>query len=292
MGAPREIGGLDLRASPLDGSRVDDVSVLRLVEVASLAILAGFFVLMGRASGGKGAPLSELAIIAVASWVAEVSCIRLYRFYQYDAPWLLFVDVMPLLVACIWPFVILSARQVSGSFGIRGGLGVFLFVLYDAFLVEPLAVAARLWSWNEPGVFGVPVIGILGWAYFAFFTILGLERLEGRRRILIIVLAPLFTHLALLASWWGLLRWVLRAELSGSTLALVSLSVAGLLAVLIRRRRLGAPLPVMLPRMAAAALFFGLLALRGRGVPWLPLYALPFAVPYLLATRWRLDSKI
>lgn len=252
-----------------------------MVEVASLVILAGFLLRMGRR-----APLADIGLVAAAAWVAEVSCIRLYGFYQYDAPWLVFVDVMPLLVALIWPFVILSAREVCRSFGLTSGLGVFVVVLYDASLVEPLAVAARLWSWNEPGVFGVPIIGVLGWAYFAFFALLGLERLSGWRRVLIVLLAPLGTHLALLASWWGLLRWSLRAELPGPVLGLGSALSAALLLALVRRARLSAPLPVMLPRMAAAALFFGLLALRGAAVEWLPLYALPFAAPYLAATRW------
>lgn len=256
-----------------------------MVEVASLAILGGFLVLMGRR-----APLLDIVVLALAAWVAEVSCIRLYGFYQYDAPWLVFVDVMPLLVALIWPFVILSAREISARFRLSAGLGVFSFVLYDASLVEPLAVAARLWSWNEPGVFGVPIIGILGWAYFSFFALLGLERLDGWRRGFIVLLAPLLTHLALLATWWGGLRWVLRRELPSAGAALASVLIAGLLALGVRRGRLSAPLSVMLPRMAAAALFFALLALRGAEVPWLPLYALPFAVPYLLATRWRLDS--
>ncbi len=266
---------------------MDDQSLLRLVELASIAILAGFLVLMLRRRESRVELLTDVGVIAAASWVAEVSCIRLYGFYQYDAPWLVFVDVMPLLVALIWPFVILSAREVSASFGLKGGLGVFCFVLYDASLVEPLAVTARLWSWNEPGVFGVPIIGILGWAYFSFFALLGLERLRGPWRLLIILLAPLGTHVALLASWWGLFRWVLRFELDPLGLAVGASVLAGYLAFFVMRRGMKAPLEVMFPRMAAALLFFGLLAIRGKSVAWLPLYALPFAAPYLAGTLWR-----
>lgn len=268
-----------------------DIAVLRLVELLSLGILASFLYFASRGPTTTRAQLIDIVVVAAAAWLTEVSCIRLYGFYQYDAPWLLFVDVMPLLVAAIWPFVILSARQVSQSFGLSTGLGVFCFVLYDASLIEPLAVAARLWSWNEPGVFHVPIIGIFGWAFFAFFSLVGLERLRGGRRVLLILLAPLATHLALLASWWGLLRWILRFEIAGETLALISMLVATILAVAIRRRARAAPLEVMLPRIAAALLFFGLLGLRGQNVPWLPLYAVPFALPYLLGTRWRFASR-
>ena len=151
---------------------------LTVVEISSLFIIAGFLVVMGRGflfAGGKDGrarPMKSIAVdivlIAAASWVAEVSCIRLYAFYQYDAPWLLYADVMPVLVVAIWPFVILSARELAFRFGFeRSAIAVFAFVLYDAALVEPVAVKAGLWSWNHPGLFGAPLIGILGWAYFS-----------------------------------------------------------------------------------------------------------------------------
>ena len=41
-------------------------------------------------------------------------------------------------------------------------------VLADASLIEPIAVRAGLWRWTEPGLFAVPLVGIVGWAFFAW----------------------------------------------------------------------------------------------------------------------------
>ena len=42
-------------------------------------------------------------------------------------------------------------------------LAAGLLILFDAALVEPVAVSAGLWSWSESAVLGVPLIGIAGW---------------------------------------------------------------------------------------------------------------------------------
>lgn len=228
----------------------------------------------------------DIAVIAVASWVAEVSCIRLYGFYEYDAPWTLFVDVMPVLVALIWPFVILSARELRERAKLPAA-AVLVIVLYDAALIEPVAVRAGLWSWNEPGLFGVPVIGILGWGFFAATVSFLFDRLHGAKRWLAVILAPAATHVFLLAVWWGGLRWILRAEISATVAAVVALGVALMLGLTVRRKKLQVGLDAMAPRMAAAGLFFALLFWRGTDTAPLMVYGLTFAVPYVLATRWR-----
>jgi hypothetical protein len=277
-----------------------DRATLLLVEIASIGILSMFMFVMARGglvAGSKdGRPremkdvLHELAVIAVASWVAEVSCIRLYAFYQYDAPWTLFVDVMPLLVAIIWPFVLLSARELVVRLRLGGAAALFVIVLYDAALIEPVAVKAGLWSWNEPGLFGVPIIGLLGWGYFGAATSICLEWLPRKYRIATIVIAPLVTHVALLVTWWGGLRWVLRWPIPAEVAAVAALLIATGLGVFVRRRDCKAPLEVMAPRMAAAGLFFVLLFTWGANVAPLVVYALTFAIPYLLATRWRFEG--
>lgn len=259
------------------------------VELASIAILSLFLLVMARRGDRMADVLLEVALIAVAAWVGEVSCIRIYGFYQYDAPWTFFIDVMPLLVALIWPFVLVSAREVMGLFftGRRSlVLAVAVMVFYDAALIEPIAVRAGLWSWNEPGLFGVPLIGIAGWAYFGALTVGLLDRLKGWQRLWVIVLAPAGTHLLLLATWWGGLRWILRAEIPPAVAAGVALAISTALAVWVRRtgRRIG--LEVMAPRICAAILFFVLLAIRGRDLAPLVVYGVTFAPPYLLATRW------
>lgn len=273
-----------------------DPARLRSIELASMVILALF--LVGMVRFGLRAPrphrrtarwaLGDIARIAVASWIAEVSCIRLYHFYQYDAPWLLFVDVMPALVALIWPFVILSAREVVHALGLvdaRGAphpLAVMAVVVYDAALVEPIAVRTGLWSWNEPGLWSVPVIGILGWGFFAACAS---ALLDTRRPSALIVLAPLGTHALLLAGWWGGFRWVLRDPIAPEVAVALSATVAVVAGALVWRRGRQAPLATMVPRMAAAGLFFVLLLVAGGQDRWLVAYGLAFAVPYTLATR-------
>lgn len=273
-----------------------DPARLRAVELASIAILGLFLAAMIRfglraAPAGRATPraaLGDIGLIAAGAWVAEVSCIRLYGFYQYDAPWLLFVDVMPALVALIWPFVILSAREVVHALGWRDAAGrphalaVGLLVVYDASLVEPIAVRTGLWSWNEPGLWAVPIIGILGWGYYAASA----SALLDRRRWLVPLLAPLLTHGLLLGSWWGALRWVARDAVRPAVAVGLGVAAALLGAVLVRRRPTRAALVTMVPRMAAAGLFFVLLFVAGGQDVALVAYGLTFALPYVLATAW------
>lgn len=269
------------------------MSPLFVVEVASLFILSAFLLVLGRARPFKET-FREVAVIGAAAWIAEVTCIRLYGFYQYDAPWTLFVDRMPLLVALIWPFVIISARELARALRLRDSraaphpLAVFGIVLYDASLVEPLAVRSELWSWNEPGLFGVPLIGILGWAFFAATTSVLLDRLKNR--LFLLVLAPLVTHALLLATWWGALRWMLRDEISPPAAAIVSAAIAIVLTVLVKKLGRKADLAVMGPRMGAAALFFLLLFWRGREIGALIVYCAAFALPYFAATEMTISS--
>lgn len=276
---------------------MDDArSWLLAIEVISIGILALFLVVMTRGGLLAGSPdgsprrfstvLTDIGIIGVASWIGEVSCIRLYGFYQYDAPWTLFLDVMPLMVVLIWPFVLLSARELVHRLELGGVAALFVIVLYDASLIEPIAVRAGLWSWNEPGLFGVPVIGLLGWAYFGAASIICLDRLPSRFRFATILIAPLATHALLLATWWGGLRWLLRLPIPAPIAAGIALGVGLILGVFVRRRGRTVGLEVMAPRMAAAALFFALLFLRGSDTVPLMVYGLTFAIPYVLATRW------
>lgn len=265
------------------------------IELASALILGLFLTLMALRGLRSARPghhsfggiLRDVGLIALLAWCAEVLSIRLFGFYQYDAPWLLFIDVMPALVALIWPFVILSARELAVHLGFEShgrpsAAAVFVIVLYDASLVEPVAVAARLWSWNEPGIFGVPPIGILGWAFFAGAVSALLDRAPRA-----LILAPLLVQGLLVAAWWGLFRWVLRDAQSPVLLAALSFGVALPLAFWVWRSGRRAPWTVMLPRMAAALLFFALLFLRGREVTALIPYGAAFALPYLAATRFK-----
>lgn len=282
---------------------------LTVVELASLVILTTFLALMLRRglaasavdpastpAAARKSALTDIALLGAGAWIAEDTCIRLYDFYQYDAPWRLFVDRVPLLVAVIWPFVILSAREVCHALGLRTASGrahpvaVAIMVVYDAALVEPIAVRVGLWSWNEPGLFDVPWIGLLGWGFYAGVASACLDRLRGASRVALLVLAPLGTHALLLAAWWGGFRWGLREPLpAAAAMALSVATAAGFTAIFFQWRRANRMVDreTMLPRMLAAALFFGLLFWRGASVVPLVLYALPFAGPYFMAMRYR-----
>ncbi len=277
---------------------------LLVTELASIVILSFFLAHLLRrglrAQPADAAPrrraLLDLALLGCGAWLAEQTCITLYDFYQYDAPWKIFVGDVPLLVVFIWPFVIVSAREVCHALEWRTAAGhahplaVALMVLYDAALVEPVAVRAGLWSWNEPGLFGVPWIGLVGWACYAGAASALLDALPGLRRVALVLLAPVATHALLLGFWWGGLRWGWRDALpaaAGTALSVVAGS--GLSAIFFQWRRKDrlVDLPVMVPRMLAAALFFALLFWRGADVLPLVFFGLPFAAPYFMATRYR-----
>ncbi len=228
--------------------------------------------------------LGSYAALAVAGWIGEQTCIELYRFYSYAPGWHLRVGHVPILVPLIWPLVILSARHVVDALfpdlmRFRALL-VAAVVVVDASLVEVVAVRAGLWSWAEPGHLAVPVIGILGWGYFAAGAELALMR---RRPWLAIVLGPVVAHALILATWWGLFRWTLRGDLGVASSVAVAIAGALLFAAIVRARR-ALPLATAAPRMIAASLFFTLLVTTAPRDPYLWLHVAAVAAPYLAAT--------
>lgn len=257
--------------------------------------------------GGRAWPalLRDYAALAVAGWVGEQTSIALYHHYSYASGWHARVLDVPLLVPLIWPLVILSARDVAQTVWPRverwRPLVVGAVVFVDASMVEVLAVSAGLWSWAEPGHLGVPLIGILGWAFFAVSADVVLPS-QGRRdavrggagatagparHLALVVLAPLATHGLLALSWWGGLRWVLRGELApGSLYGMAAASIALLWLVLAARRRgHGMPPRVAGPRVIAALLFFALLLTSARDDLALWAHVAAVALPYAIATK-------
>ncbi len=241
-----------------------------------------------RSEQRRGLLLARFVALAVASFVGEETMIHLYGFYAYTPEaWTIFVDEMPLLVPLIWPVVIHSAdalaRAIVGDHARRAWLVPALgaaIVLVDACLIEPIAVAAGLWAWTAPGFFGVPPIGVIGWAVFAFFALAVFERTE--RAWPIVVIAPAATHPVLIALWWGALRWGSGeipdvAAAAGAAAALVVVAVVVVATGAFRR----VPAGLLLARVPAAGVFFVLLALHGRDRPWLIAWALAFPPPYL-----------
>lgn len=270
---------------------------IRVFEIACVAIVALTLLAVARRTPWR-ALLADYALLAVAGWIGEQTCIAIYRFYEYDLAWDARVLDVPLLVPLIWPLVILSARDVAtGLFPRAKGIGraaiVFAIVVLDASLVEVVAVRAGLWSWAEGGHLSVPLIGILGWGYFAFGADLVLSRTEGASRALVVPIAPLVGHALIVASWWGLFRWALRGELGAASLVgLVAIAAAITAAVArARSRGDGIPLGVAGPRVIAAMLFFVLLVRVAPDDAALWLHVACVAIPYVLATQWRADVR-
>jgi hypothetical protein len=275
-----------------------------LLQVACIAIVALFLAFRARLEARPLALFRRLLLLAAAAWLGEDTCIRAYGFYEYSQSWWLFLDRVPLLIVLIWPIVIQSARDLATCLwpgrdhpsAVKVALASFGLVLADASLIEPIAVQAGLWRWTEPGLFSVPPIGILGWAYFAGIAVYTFERAAwaGRpwQEALLLLAAPAGAHVLLVASWWGALRWVNVPLPPWPAPVLLWLLSAALTVQAVRARASQRVPPVLLwLRLPAALFFFVLLALRGRHHLPLVAYALAFAPPYLALWRTGLARK-
>ncbi len=259
-------------------------------EVACVAIIVLTLVWMARREP-IGELVSNYVALAVAGWLSEESCMWLYRFYGYADVWSVYAHRMPLLVPLIWPLVILSGRAFvqalwpGNRWWSHALLGVV--VAFDASLVEVVAVRAGLWSWSEPGHLGVPLIGMLGWGYFAVGASVALSFSKRWRPVAILVLAMAATHALILVSWWGLFRWFLRGDLGQASTfgVLVIGAIITVFVVRARRQNRSVSMAVAGPRMLAATLFLVLLVLSAgaEGPYWWHVLAL--TIPYVAALR-------
>ncbi|MSP59870.1 MAG: carotenoid biosynthesis protein [Myxococcales bacterium] len=265
-----------------------------LIELVCAGIVALYVVLRARREPGPRVLLRRLALLAIAGWIGEDSVIRAYHFYEYSPRWSLFLDRTPLLIVLIWPVVIHSAWELARQLLAPGRRFIPLvggaLVIADASLIEPIAVQAGLWSWREPGLFGVPPIGILGWGFFAMACMVWLEfgeRAGLAETVVDLLVAPLVAHLLLVLAWWLALRWI-SCTLPGWPAALVAWAVAVTLAALARRQQVQRRVRFddLLARIPAALFFFVLLALQGGALPSLCAWSLAFAPPYLALCDW------
>jgi len=266
------------------------------VEPAALVIILAYLGIRFRRGRSAGwAFMRDYALIAPAAWLAEDSCIRLFGFYEYAPGWHLFLDRVPVMVAAIWPFVILSARDVASRL-CRGrvaaiGLGSAI-VIFDAALIEAVATSTGLWHWLEPGPFGVPFMGFFGWGCFAAACLLFLGVVPGQMKPLTVFGAPLVTHVLLMACWWGFFKWVTGPVSDGIYAGFVA-ALCGLLVIPCRRLRHRAALPLdeMVSRMVAASYFFWLLLLYNSDDVPLMVFAFSFALPWMSLVTWKSGGK-
>lgn len=260
-----------------------------LFQAACIAVLAfayGWLLVAEPDRARRRALVIQILVIAVAAWAAEETSILRYRFYGYPDTWWLKLDEMPLLVAFIWPMVIISSRQLvdvlfPGLGPARKALAVGVAVVIDASLVETIAVASGLWSWVEGGYLGAPLIGLVGWGAFAASMTYSLAHPK-----IPLWLTPLTalagTHLILVVTWWALFRHVLRDELPSWT-AFIGVALLIGLAAWLRFRPAGRgrkiPLTLAVPRVAATSVFVVLLFLNAS--LYLALHFAAVAVLYL-----------
>ncbi|MFK7991886.1 MAG: carotenoid biosynthesis protein [Sandaracinaceae bacterium] len=257
------------------------------LELSCVAIIALYVGVRARIDPSPKAFLGRLVLLMAASWIGENSVIHAYHFYAYSPRWSVFVDQVPLLVITIWPVVIHSAWDLAKRLTDRPSRVVFVasaLVLADASLIEPIAVKAGLWWWNEPGLFEVPPIGILGWALFAWgcFFVFEHRRLH---KAWTLPFAPALVHPLLLVCWWGFFRW-LNDTVPPWPVVGVAWVLSLVLAGFALRSGAGKNIPrhELLLRVPAAGFFFVLLALHAREEPALMAYAFAFAPPYLVLT--------
>ena len=266
------------------------VSTLTL-ELVALSIIAIYVVVHTLEQPEKGEFFIRLVLVSAASWIAEESCILSYQFYGYSPTWTLFLADVPLLVIVIWPIIVHSAWDLASQMLQPGHrfvpLAAAAIVLTDALLIEPVGVQIGLWSWKEPGIFEVPPIGVLGWAFFAFLCMLhfGKEKQRNgtwRINMLIAVIPVLGTHLLLLITWWVAFRWVkitFDPRLTVGVAWVVSIFLV--CAILKNRTGIRVERKTLWLRLLGALFLFTWLALNANDSKLLILYGVAFAPPYL-----------
>lgn len=263
------------------------------IELVCVALLALSAMLRWRVPGSHEW-LADAPIVALGALIGEDSCIRLYGFYSYADGWHAVLDVTPALIPLIWIFVVLSARDVARELGPRNPLGwAFAIILFDAALIEPIATSSGLWRWTQPGPFGVPYIGIVGWAFYGVSILFWLGKLRKPWRWLAVVLAPLTTHALLFVTWWLFFRWIGREAptptvlVAGAWIATVSMAMA----LVVTKKSGTVPLAILVPRICPAVFFAVLLETR-HACPALWAYAASFPIPWLMATAFPLGASL
>jgi hypothetical protein len=234
--------------------------------------------------------LLEYLACAIAALLAEETLIAAYHTYHYQPEWNVFAVHVPFVVALIWPVVIFSAQDIARAFLAPNRKYIPHFtgaiVFFDAALIEPIAVYAGLWSWNDPGLFGVPLIGLCGWAFFAAIVSACRDRIWQ-----LILLPPLAIHALLIVIWWSAIRWI-TVPIAGEVALAAAFIVAVLASLFIYRRRSSLATRhaslrrAILTRAPSAAFFFALhFMVSGTRGPSLLLwaYSVCFTLPYLTA---------
>ena len=237
------------------------------------------------------------ALVAVSAWAAEHSAIELYRFYRYSPDWHAFIGHVPIAIVLIWPLVVIHAREFVRRLGLRGARGVIAgaaLVGVEASLIETVCTNAGLWFWEGRGIFGVPVIGMLGWAFFALGALAALEFLAGRRVLAMPLVSLTSTHALLQLTWRAGLKGISWTPVPDRVVLAAGAFASVVFAVLAwrSRRRFGISLVEVFPRFLAALTMYAILLSFDAPLA-LVAFALLYSPPYfaLLTWEWTLPPK-
>ncbi|MCC6159546.1 MAG: UbiA family prenyltransferase [Deltaproteobacteria bacterium] len=230
------------------------------------------------------------ALVAISAWAAEHSAIAVYRFYRYSPDWHAFIGYVPIAIVLIWPLVIIHAREFVRRLGLRGARGVVAgaaLVGVEASLIETVCTNAGLWFWEGRGIFGVPVIGMLGWAFFALGALAALEFLSGRRVFAMPLVALISTHLLLQITWRAGLKGISWTPIPDPIVLVGAAVIATGFAIVAwrSRRHFGISLVEVFPRFLAALTMYAIL-LSFAAPAALVAFALLYSPPYFALLTW------
>ena len=235
-------------------------------------------------------------LISVSAWTAEQSSISLYQFYHYSKNWNIFIGSVPLAIILIWPMVILSTHNLLSMAGLKKWHLVsvsFFTVSAEAALMEVACVQAGLWSWTGSGIYGVPLIGMLGWGAFAAGAIYVMEYFKGVKLLLMPVAGLISTHIILQILWWGGMKYISYTTYPDA----INLGVIGAISILTTvlsfkyRKSADISMGRVFPRIIAAQIIFYILFVSEPSLPVIE-FCLCFVPPYLMLFRWRTDLKL
>ena len=262
---------------------------MMIFQTAALCIVIIYLLYWFVLEDNPGSFFLKFTAISIASWIVEETSIRAYHSYQYSPDWNLFLGHVPILVILIWPLVIHSgwelASRLMGKNERHARFVAALIIWIDASLVETISVKAGFWSWNAPGIFGVPLIGIFGWVYFSMLSIfiLRLKRVkkgEIAKLIFTLSITVCGTHGLIIATWWLIFRWIIF-PVNTVFITAIAWFISVLFIYFIHQKNLGVNMgpKILVMRIPPVVLFY-ILYLMGSPDVFHTAYALAFTVPY------------
>ena len=134
---------------------------------------------------GAGRAAVELGALVLYGFALELVAMTVFSSHVYGPGWRVAPLGVPLAVALVWASLILSGLALASRLSLRtplaSALATALLGLTLDLLMEPVAVAAGLWSWTPPGPWLlVPLGNFVGWAVIVGVYSWGAEAFSAR----------------------------------------------------------------------------------------------------------------